>query len=433
MVGFSGRVAVEDMMESRMVRGVFAMVLAMGLSNSCKKNKDADNSSKGDEQTGTPVASAAAPVDLEAWLRDASAPLNTEIVEKLLLGLKDCNVSDAGIDPNCEGLKRWNKGIDRPGVWLAVGTPNSLGARYITDPSPAVRSQAADLIRTKYYGDAATQKIVLTAAQKEQVPGVLVSMVNALAMWPKVNEDVKQLLLTSADHPSEQVRSAALSPFLAPDWEGVPGTFERVMDKLDNDPAIAVRSSLCSRLYGSSDARAIPLFEKYLTNKATPEDLFKACWEGVIAAWTGRPQPGHPNQRAYELTMKILEATPRTKDRPPWGGMSGLKWAQTEFKSSFLSEGMKDWLADVKGWYKPKRLHKALEAVAGDTHAYWMARTAAAEALKETGGPPEAFERLHKKYEKLDEGDDGLVKKRIEELKEALAKELAKKRLEKIK
>ncbi|HVJ92149.1 MAG TPA: hypothetical protein VM580_20255, partial [Labilithrix sp.] len=83
-------------------------------------------------------------------------------------------------------------------------------------------------------------------------------------------------------------------------------------------------ASLCSRLYGSSDERAIPLFEKYLTNKATPDELFKACWDGVIAAWTGHVKPERPHQKAFELTVKLLDATPRTKERPPWTGFTAI-------------------------------------------------------------------------------------------------------------
>src|SRR5690349_3285050 len=81
--------------------------LVVGLSAGCKKP---DDKTKGDAGAG---ASALLPGDLDAFLRDEAAPLTPEIEEKLLLGLKDCGVTDAGIDASCEGLKRWSKSRGR--------------------------------------------------------------------------------------------------------------------------------------------------------------------------------------------------------------------------------------------------------------------------------------------------------------------------------
>lgn len=206
----------------------------------------------------------------------------------------------------------------------------------------------------------------------------------------------------------------ALGWFLTSFGEGVPGTFEKVTEKMTKDPSNKVRAHLCGRLYGSRDDRAIPMFEKYLGDKSTPDEVFRGCWDGVIAAWTGYARPEKPNQKAFELTVKVLEATPRTKERPPWTGMSSLKSAKTELKPD--DKFGQEWLAKVKPWYKKDRLLKALEAVAADSAANWMARTGAAEAMKELGAPKDAFERLQKKYEKAASGDDGLVKKKVDEL-----------------
>ena len=125
-------------------------------------------------------------------------------------------------------------------------------------------------------------------------------------------------------------------------------------------------------------------------------------------------KPERPHQKAFELTVKLLDATPRTKERPPWTGFTAIGASKTDVKPDDTFGNA--WLNKVKPWYKPEKLHKGLEAVAGDPNAYWMARTGAIEALKNTGGPPAAFDRLAKKYEKLDKGDDGLVKKKIDEV-----------------
>lgn len=354
--------------------------------------------------------------EVDAFLRDENAPLTPAIEEKLLLGLKDCNVTDAGIESSCEGLKRWDKSRGRKtAVKQLLGGSNSLGARYIGDASPAIRFKAADLMSSMLGADASTQKIIVDAAKKEQVPAVLANMIQAVGSKHKGNADITQLLMTSADHPSERVRTEAMGWFLTSFGQGVPGTFEKVTDKLAKDPSLKLRGYLCSRLYGSQDERALPLFESnLLTNKATPVEVYTGCWNGVIAAWTGFPKPEKPSQKAYELTLKVLESTPRTKERPPWSGMSTLR-ASTLVPKPGDTFGLA-WVNKVKPWYKQERLFSGLEAVAVDPNANWMARTAAIDVLKELEAPLATLERIQKKYAASASGDDSLVKKKVEDV-----------------
>jgi hypothetical protein len=399
------------------MRSVIALSVVVVLASvGCKKNED--KSGKGNAAAVGSALSAAGAGDLEAWLKDEAAPLSPEIEEKLLLGLKDCNVTESGIDPNCEGLKRWQKARGRKtAVKGILGGSNSLGAKYITHESPAIRYKAADLMGSIMGADAATQKIVVEAANKEQVPAVLANMIQTVGSKVKGNDDVKALLMKGADHSSERVRTESLGWFLSSFGEGVPGGFEKASEKLASDPSVKVRASLCSRLYGSKDDRAIPLFEKYLNDKATPDELYKGCWNGVVDSWTGYARPDKPSQKGYELTMKVLEATPRSKERPPWS-LSTLGTAKTEFKADD-SFGNK-WFEKVKPWYKKERLLKALEGIAVDPNAYWMARSGALDVMKELAAPKVAFERVQKKYEKGDKGDDSLVKKKVDDIVKAL-------------
>jgi hypothetical protein len=373
-----------------------------------------------DKTTGEKPASSASGVeavgggDLASFLKDESAPLTPQIEEQLLLGLKDCTVSDTGIDPKCEALKTWTAARGRKTATKQIlGGTTNLGAKHINDESPAIRYKSADLMSSLFGADATTQKTIVEAAKQEKVPGVLANMIQAVGSKHKANPEVKELLMTGADHPSERVRTESMGWFLTSFGQGVPGTFEKVMEKIDNDPSTKVRASLCSKLYGSSDDRALPIFDKYLSDKKTPDDVFKGCWDGVIAAWTGYAKPQKPSQKAFELTCKVLEATPRTKERPPWTGISTLKSAKTEFKPE--DKFGQEWLAKVKPWYKQERLLKALEAVAGDSSANWLGRNGAVDVMKELGAPKAAFERLQKKYDKGAKGDDTHVKRKVEE------------------
>lgn len=395
---------------------VVMVVLAGALGPTACKKKDADKSG-GEKPSASASAAAAADAvggDLASFLKDEKAPLTPEIEEQLLLGLADCTVSDKGIDPKCEGLKTWSKSRGRKTATKQIlGGTTNLGAKYIGHESPAIRYKAADLMSSLFGANAAMQKTIVEAANKEKVPGVLANMIQAVGSKHKGNPEVKALLMSGADHPSERVRTESMGWFLTSFGRDVPGTFEKVMEKIDKDPSTKVRASLCSKLYGSSDERAIPILEKYLFDKKTPNDIFKSCWDGVIGAWTGYSKPDKPNKKAFELTCKVLESTPRTKERPPWTGISTLKAAKTELKPD--DKFGQEWLAKVKPWYKQDRLLKGLEAVAGDTSANWLGRNSAVDVMKELGAPKAAFERLQKKYAKATSGDDSHVKKKVDD------------------
>jgi hypothetical protein len=382
----------------------------------CKK-KEEDKAGAGNviPKEASSVAAAAGANDLAAFLKDENAPLTPEMEEKLLLGLKDCPMTETGIDDKCEGLKTWNKSRGRKTAAKQVlGGSGSLGAKYIGNESPAIRFKSADLLSSLFGADPGTQKLIIEAANKEKVPAVLANMIQAVGSKHKGNEEIKALLMKGADHESERVRTESLGWFLTSFGADVPGTFEKAADKLDKDPSIKVRSHLCSRLYGSGNEKAIPLLDKYLNDKNTPPDLYRACFDGAIAAWTGFPKPENPNQKAYELTMKQLEAPTRTKERPPWASISTLRASKTEYKADD-SFGQK-WLEKTKGWYKKDRLLKALEGLAGDSNANWIGRSSAIDTMKELGAPKPTFEKLQKKFEKADKGDDSLVKKKLDDV-----------------
>jgi hypothetical protein len=392
-----------------------ALVSTIALVGCKKKEEDKAGAGGVVPKEASSLAAAAGANDLAAFLKDENAPLTPEMEEKLLLGLKDCAMTETAIDDKCEGLKAWNKSRGRKTAAKQVlGGSSSLGAKYIGNESPAIRYKAADLLSSLFGADPGTQKLIVESANKEKVPAVLANMIQAVGSRHKGNEDIKALLMKGADHESERVRTESLGWFLTSFGADVPGTFEKAADKLDKDPSMKVRSHVCGRLYGSGNEKAIPLFDKYLNDKNTPPDLYRACFDGVIAAWTGFPKPENPNQKAYELTMKQLESPTRTKDRPPFGSISTLRASKTEFKSDD-SFGQK-WLDKVKGWYKKERLLKALESIASDSNANWISRSSCVDTMKELGAPKGTFEKLQKKYEKADKGEDSHIKKKLDDV-----------------
>lgn len=391
--------------------GWTAVAAALAFAGCCKSK---EKSGTGTEHTATPSSS-----EMQAFLADPSKPLTAELYEQFLLALKDCEIKQADIDSKCEAYQNFNKARNRSnGLREIVTVSGKLGTQYIRHESAPVRLQAASMLSSVFGSSAETQKTVLDAAADEKEPAVLRAMIRVVGSRHKSNPDITALLLKSADHESPIVRKEAMNWFTTSFGEGVPKTFEKVLEKLDKDPDMSVRRYLCSRLYGSSDERALPAFEKYLTSKNTPKELFAGCWEGTIAAWTGAVKPKKPSKKAYELTLKVLNTKPRTQDLPPWTGISTLSFAKTEFEAN--DKFGQEWYQSVKGWYKKNDLMTALEAVALDSDANWMARTGAVDTLKKLGATKATFERMHKKVAEQKDSQSRHVEQR---LKKAIAGE----------
>ncbi|GEM_PF-1250767 len=372
---------------------------------------------KGKNNPAQPASSASAgPVDeVKAFLEKDDAPLTESVYRKLILALESCKLDDRGIDPKCEASKNLRQARNRKtSVREMQGLNGKLGRELISHPNAAVRLQSAKLLQSAFGASKETQDVIVKAAKTEKEPAVLAAMLRTIGARHKDQPEIKALLLTMADHPSDAVRREAMSWFLTNFGEGVEGTFEKVLEKMDNDPSEDVRAYLCGRLYGSGDERALPVFEKYLLDDKTPTKIYNACWNGVINSWTGFPKPRKPSQKGYELTMKVLEKKPRTKDRPPWSGISTLRSAKIEVRENdrFGTE----WSEAVKGWFKQDRLLKALQSIAVDPDANWMARTAALRVMQELGEKEATFKALQKKYADAKAGDDFHVKRQIDDI-----------------
>lgn len=390
-----------------MTRLLVVTACSFALVAACKKDE-------GKAATTKPVA-ATATDDVAAFLADSSRAMTPEIYEKLVLALATCTVGDNGIDWKCEAWKNLEKARNRNTVFKdLVAAAGTIGKKHIADPSPAVRLQSARMMGSIFGSDPQTQEIIVDAAYKEKEPAVLKAMLAVVGSRHKSNPKIKDLLMVNANHPNEKVRIEAMSWFLTTFGEGVPGTFERVIEHVDKDPSEKVRAFLCSRLYGSGDERALKEIELWLTARDTSQELKAGCWEGAITSWTGFPLPQKPQKKGYELTMMVLEQKPRTKDRPPWTGMMLLRAAKDTFKPE--DKAGNEWFAKVKGFYKKDKLIATLSDIVDDPNANWMARAASLDVLVELGTPKATFEKLQKKYEKDAVGDNAQVKRKLDDI-----------------
>lgn len=370
-------------------------------------------SASGTAPSASASAAAAPTVDpIQAFLADGKAPLTADMEEKLLLGLSKCKVDDNGIQPKCPGYVDFSRARQhRPEARDVGAMLAGIGKKHIDDASPAVRLESAELIGPR--ADPPTMKIVVDAARKEKVPGVLVAMLRTVGMRAKGDPLAPKLLLDMADNPSPRVRMEAMGWLLTPAGADMPGGFDTILKKVDTDPSLEVRKYLCSRLYRSGDERALPVFEKYVEGKDTPPAVYEGCFRGLISAWTGFPNPQKPQEKAYKLTLKLLRQTPRTEAHPPWTAISTLRAARMDVKPT--DKAGTAWADKVKAWYKPHDLIAALASLAGDKDAHWMARTSALDVMKTIGATPADFKQVLAKYKDA-KGKDLNVERRVEAL-----------------
>lgn len=381
---------------------------SLGTLAACVHKKDKVN-----QAPSASASAAAAPDPVAAFLADRSQRLTPQIEETLLLALRNCKVDDNGIQPRCPDYRKFNQARVRK--WQSrdpAAEGAALGTKHLADKSPAVRLMSARMMGAKAGTSEPTRQALLAAAQKEKVPGVLVSMLRALGSHQQGNAAIGKLLMQSADSPSPRVQMEALGWLLTPAGAAIDGGFKKVTDKLDKDSSVQLRSYLCSRLYGSENPAAVDEFKKFLLAKDTPPQLAQGCFRGLITAWTGYPLPPKPLKQAYELTLQVLQQTPRTQQVPPYAAISSLRAARTDYDKARHPAGVA-WLDQVKPWYKKDQLLKALESLAGDLDAHWLARSSALDVMHALGAPKAAFKRVLSHYAKAT-GQDAAVKRRIE-------------------
>ena len=351
---------------------------------------------------GASRASDAAVAALEAFFADPKAPLVPSIEDALYLDLETCAMKGEEVDPDCAGYKAWRSAEGRHSRTDNVGSKR-VAQGQIMSPGAATRCVAASVIAQVWGPD--TTSVLLDAANKEQVPDVLACMVRrGHVTWTTYpTPAVTSFLSRMTENESEVVRRAAVGRLLFP--RGIttdyPDGFLKAADRIERDPSIALRAFVCENLYETEDERALPLFAKHLEAKDTPNELYAACFSGVVSAWARNPRHEKPSRAAYELTMKLLEAKPRTQTRPPSDGLGMVGLASATAKSDDRED--QGWSKKVAPWYRPDRLRTVLEDLALDADAHVETRSSAVFVLKQLGAPKATFTRMAKACEKQGE------------------------------
>jgi len=104
-----------------------------------------------------------------------------------------------------------------------------------------------------------------------------------------------------------------------------------------------------------------------LTDAKVDEKLQASCMRGLVAMWADAPAYENASEKAYRLTLTLLERAPRTKLMPPRAvvqqiGEIGVVSAKTVEKSH-KKEG---WKNRVRKWYDPRRVRIILASLVTD-------------------------------------------------------------------
>ncbi len=319
---------------------------------------------------------------LAAFLKDEKAKLTADQFENALMTLADCRLETHGIDYQCDAYKDYQKAIGHPADLDDYKKRAEAAQKWVRHKSPTVRYEA---IRKAYSGFGSGEgalKPILVACKAETEPQVVVSCVDSIGHSAKDKPEVKDFVFASLDHADDRVRDRAAQVLGSRLNQPIPGSYEKLAEKVEKDSTKKVKASACRALSAPEDPRALEVFEKLLESKKTDDEVRTACFDGLIRLWAGYSYPKKPNKDAYELTMKILEKTPRTEKSPP-ASLGELGSAKTEFKD--FERSAKDWYKDAKDFYKKERLVKALEDIALDSDANSGARSSALYTLKSIG------------------------------------------------
>lgn len=394
----------------------FLILAAALMAEGCNTKGDARSKAGGADQAGNDELAQAAEQAAQAAgsvLTDDRAALTPDEYERLMLELATCDIKGESIDPQCPARKAWTEARTRSTMLADLGgLTATLGKKHIKHHSPAVRIQAAAFLGSIFGADPSSRTTIIAAARSEKEQAVLVSMIQTVGSKGAANPEIGTLLLEMADHEIPSVRKKAVV-WLGSSWNnGLPGSIEKLSEKIESDPDMEVREFACKYSGTRADDQLVALYDKHTKDPGKEPTLYRACMEGLLNAWLNYPLLKTYNRKAYELTLVRLAQKPRSKDAPPWVLLD--RFAELAKESS---KSVVEWKAQAT-WFKPKALLAALESVVVDPDAYSMARTGALKSMVALGAPKKQLEKMRAAYKSSEAFEDKGV---VSELDQAIA------------
>lgn len=316
-------------------------------------------------------------------------PLTVEGLEADILACNVCKMLDRGPDRDCQA---WQSLEDvrrnRRKEIRALGAPVAdVFRRHVKHAHPVVRLVSSQLLSSFFGNTKANQDLLLEVAKKEDVPQVYRVLLRGFRPAVARSPEVLALLLEAADSADERTRAVAVGGLAARGAKGVEGALERVLVAIEKDPSALNRQLACRQIGHQADDRALPMFEKNTRKPSGDDDSFyNGCFVGLVSMWSTPVAHDTPSKKAYALTMKRLQAKPRTAKQVPWVAISNLVWAG------------KPGFAEKAPWFDKPALIGALADIAKDRKVDWVTRATVAKTLTRLGAEKATFEEIRVTY-----------------------------------
>jgi hypothetical protein len=319
----------------------------------------------------------------------ASAPapaINAlEPYERLVRNFETCGLEGNQVVSTCPAVQTF--AAEMQGVSPEIHV--KVGEKMIAHASPAVRVQAASMMRARGTLAPKSLDVIARVAKMERDPRVLEAFIRIAGKQAK-SPSGAAMLLAAASHPDVGVRLDAIAMIAAVENRGMPGGAEKLVALAETDSDPRVRRAACEEAGRLGTDAVLPLYERTTANAADVE-MYASCMEGLAAMFHNHPSFDTASEAAYRLFLRRLDAVPRSEHSPPWAVMSTFCY--------YSHEADLDKLAAWKqraSWFDAAEVKRVLSNVIADRNASVPARSAAIESIVGLGATPAELSTLRK-------------------------------------
>ena len=313
-----------------------------------------------------------------------------EPYERLVRTVESCALEGDELVSTCPALRALQHEIAGVSPEIQI----KVGEKMIGHASPAVRVQAASMMRVRGELTAKSLDAIARVAHHERDPRVLAAFVRIAGKHGATNPSAAHLLLAAANHANSDVRLDAISAITAVENRGMRGVAAKLVVLAETDTDPRVRRAACAQAGRLGTDDVLPLYER-ATAQVTDPAHYAACMEGLAAMFHNHPSFDTASEAAYRLFLRRIEQTPRTEHSPPWSVMSIFCY----FSHEADLERLAAWKHRAT-WFDANEVKRVLSGVIADRNASMQARSAAIESLVGLGVTPVELASLKKTLDK---------------------------------
>ena len=259
----------------------------------------------------------------------------------------------------------------------------------LNNEAPQLRGMAIN--KLSYWSN--DQEIINKIAgtlQNETIPYVIIQGVKCVGHLSYKNEPLANAIIAKADNDNENVREAIAAAIVI-ERNKDSDAIKDAARKLMHDKASSVRKIALSCVGAFGDESFIDDLEKVINDPA--EQQFHAeAYRSLFFLWY---KGNNTSKRAYDICVKYMSQTPRSKDVPSWTAISYMVFDDC----TKYSNQRKEW-KEKATYFSESEWVKILTNIAIDPKAYENTRSSAVERMAPLATKAD-LEKLKKKVEGL--------------------------------